>query len=115
MDSRRRPRWLRRSCFRRSFRSWPSGPRLRPPGVPGRVAWVGVPWTARGLWNVPVLAVSGARASRQVEGFDLESDPLEMNNLYGEPGNELLVKELKAELKRLQILYEDPILERYPL
>lgn len=40
------------------------------------------------------------------ELFDLESDPLEMNNLYGEPGNELLVNDLKAELKRLQILYE---------
>ena len=43
------------------------------------------------------------------ELFDLESDSLEMHNLYGEPGNETLVKELKAELKRLQILYEDPI------
>ena len=49
------------------------------------------------------------------ELFDLESDPLEMNNIYGEPGNEALVKELKAELKRLQIMYEDPILEKYPL
>ncbi|HHU25258.1 MAG TPA: sulfatase [Bacteroidales bacterium] len=49
------------------------------------------------------------------ELFDLESDPLEMNNLYGEPGNELLVNDLKAELKRLQILYEDPVLKEYPL
>ncbi len=49
------------------------------------------------------------------ELFDLESDPLEMNNMYGQPGNESLVNELKAELKRLQILYEDPILEKYPL
>lgn len=49
------------------------------------------------------------------ELFDLETDPLEMNNRYGEPDNEALVNELKAELKRLQIMYQDPILKKYPL
>lgn len=49
------------------------------------------------------------------ELFDLQTDPREMDNLYGKPGNESIVNELKAELKRLQIQYEDPVLEKYPL
>ncbi len=49
------------------------------------------------------------------ELFDLQTDPMEMDNLYGKPGNESIVNELKAELKRLQIQYEDPVLEKYPL
>ncbi len=49
------------------------------------------------------------------ELFDLQTDPMEMDNLYGKPGHESITNELKAELKRLQIQYEDPILEKYPL
>ncbi len=43
------------------------------------------------------------------ELFDLEKDPLQLHNLYGIPGTETLTEELKAELHRLQALYEDPI------
>ena len=32
-----------------------------------------------------------------------------MNNIYGKPGTEEITKELKAELKRLQEYYDDPI------
>ncbi len=49
------------------------------------------------------------------ELFDLQSDPKEMKNLYGNPEYDEVVKELKAELKRLQEQYDDPIREQYPL
>ena len=43
------------------------------------------------------------------ELFDLEKDPLQLHNLYGEPGMEAVTAELLAELHRLQALYQDPI------
>ena len=43
------------------------------------------------------------------ELYDLENDPNEMHNLYGRPEYEELTTELKAELKRLQEQYGDPI------
>ena len=43
------------------------------------------------------------------ELFDLQEDPSEMNNIYGKPGTEEITQELKAELKRLQEYYDDPI------
>ena len=39
------------------------------------------------------------------ELFDLENDPNELKNLYGEPGYEDITRELKEELQRLQKLY----------
>lgn len=42
------------------------------------------------------------------ELFDLKEDPAEMNNIYGSPGTEKIVKELKTEIQRLQELYEVP-------
>ena len=42
------------------------------------------------------------------ELFDLETDPLEINNIYGKAGTEVITKELKQELQRLQTLYEVP-------
>ena len=45
------------------------------------------------------------------ELFDLEKDPLQLHNLYGEPGTEGITAELMTELERLQKLYEDPIIE----
>jgi arylsulfatase A-like enzyme len=38
----------------------------------------------------------------QWELFDLVNDPLEMNNIYGQPGQEQLTTALKAELARLK-------------
>ena len=46
------------------------------------------------------------------ELYDLQEDPSEMNNLYGKPGTEEITKELKAELERLQVFYDDPIREK---
>ena len=43
------------------------------------------------------------------ELFDLQEDPNELNNIYGKPGTEDIIKELKAEMLRLQELYDDPI------
>jgi arylsulfatase A-like enzyme len=41
------------------------------------------------------------------ELYDLEKDPLELKNVYDEPGYAGVVKELKDKLKRLQALYGD--------
>ncbi|MDO5524014.1 MAG: DUF4976 domain-containing protein, partial [Bacteroidia bacterium] len=49
------------------------------------------------------------------ELFDLQTDPMEMNNLYGKPGYENIAQEMRAELKRLQEQYDDPIREKFPL
>ena len=49
------------------------------------------------------------------ELYDLQSDPKEMNNIYGAEGTEEITRELKNELKRLQTKYDDPILQQYPL
>ena len=46
------------------------------------------------------------------ELFDLKKDPLQLHNLYGEPGTERLLARLRAELVRLQTLYQDPIAEK---
>lgn len=46
------------------------------------------------------------------ELYDLQKDPQEMMNIYGLPGTEELTKQLKEELLRLQVLYDDPIRER---
>ena len=45
------------------------------------------------------------------ELFDLEADPMEMENIYGKPGTEEVTESLMRELVRLQELYEDPISE----
>ena len=42
------------------------------------------------------------------ELYDLESDPYEMVNLYHDPANELLIQDLKNEMKELQIFYKIP-------
>lgn len=43
------------------------------------------------------------------ELYDLETDPHEMNNLYGKEGYEEITDSLKAELYRLQEQYDDPV------
>ena len=46
------------------------------------------------------------------ELFDLKEDPAQMHNIYGQPGTEKVLEELRAELVRLQTLYDDPIAEK---
>lgn len=43
------------------------------------------------------------------ELYDLQNDPSELNNLYGNEGYEDITAELKAELARLQEKYNDPV------
>ena len=43
----------------------------------------------------------------QWEQYDLVNDPLEMNNIYGQPGQEQLTARLKAELLRLKHAVRD--------
>lgn len=45
------------------------------------------------------------------ELYDLQSDPQEMHNIYGQPGTETIARELKAELRRLQRKYGDQPVE----
>ena len=45
------------------------------------------------------------------ELYDLQNDPAEMHNLYGQEGTEEITKQLKEELLRLQVKYDDPIRE----
>lgn len=45
------------------------------------------------------------------ELFDLRNDPKEMHNIYGQPGTERITRKLRAELERLQVQYDDPIIE----
>jgi len=41
------------------------------------------------------------------ELYDLEEDPNELNNVYGNPAYADVVRELKAELKQLREQYKD--------
>ena len=43
------------------------------------------------------------------ELYDLQNDPMEMNNLYNKPGTEEVTKQLMDELHKLQKQYDDPI------
>lgn len=43
------------------------------------------------------------------EFFDLETDPMEMNNLFSDAAYAEMIQELKAKLKELQAKYKDPI------
>ena len=43
------------------------------------------------------------------ELYDLQADPSEMHNLYGQPEYESVVKELKEEMLKLQEQYNDPV------
>ena len=47
------------------------------------------------------------------ELYDLQEDRMEMHNIYGQLGTEKLTKELKDELLRLQVQYDDPIRNIY--
>ena len=45
----------------------------------------------------------------QWELYDLQTDPKEMHNLYGQPGYEEATQRMMAKLKELQRQYDDPI------
>ena len=49
------------------------------------------------------------------ELYNLNADPGETQNLYGQKGTEKQLKRLRKELKKLQLQYNDPILETYPI
>ncbi|MEG1905544.1 MAG: DUF4976 domain-containing protein, partial [Bacteroidales bacterium] len=43
------------------------------------------------------------------ELYDLQADPSEMNNLYGNPQYDAVTAELKEELEKLQQQYNAPV------
>lgn len=43
------------------------------------------------------------------ELYDLKEDPQQLNNIYDTPEGQKIVQELEPELRRLQVLYEDPV------
>ena len=45
------------------------------------------------------------------ELYNLNEDPNELHNIYGQPGTEKVTKRLMRELNRLQVQYDDPIRE----
>jgi len=51
----------------------------------------------------------------QWELYDLQNDPQELHNLYGQPGTEKVTRQLRRQLHLLQEEYDDPIRERFPL
>ena len=51
----------------------------------------------------------------QWELYDLQNDPTEMHNIYGQPGTEEITARMTQKLKEQQELYDDPIRERYPI
>ncbi len=57
----------------------------------------------------------GERPAQQVdqwEMYNLNEDPTEMHNIYGQKGTEKQLKRLQKELVRLQKQYDDPIQEK---
>lgn len=49
------------------------------------------------------------------ELYDLQTDPNEMNNLYGRPEMDKVTRTLRKELKKLQEQYDDPIRQKWPI
>ncbi|MBR1890011.1 MAG: sulfatase [Alloprevotella sp.] len=49
------------------------------------------------------------------ELYDLQADPHELHNIYGQPGTEKATRRMRKELKRLQLQYHDPILNDFTL
>lgn len=49
------------------------------------------------------------------ELFDLEKDPTEMHNIYGQPGTEEITRSMMLKLKKAQEDYDDPIRYAYPI
>ncbi len=71
--------------------------------------------TADGWKLVHFYPSDGERPQQMVdqwEMYDLNSDPREMHNIYGQKGMEKQTKRLQKELVKLQKQYDDPILEK---
>ena len=49
------------------------------------------------------------------ELYDLQNDPMEMHNIFGQEGTEQVTADLMKELKRLQVQYDDPVLKEFPI
>jgi len=49
------------------------------------------------------------------ELFDLQEDPKEMTNIYGQPGTEAVTADMMQKLKAAQEQYDDPIRFTYPI
>ena len=49
------------------------------------------------------------------ELYDLQNDPSEMHNIYGQPGSEEITKHMRSILKQAQQQYNDPICHKYPI
>ena len=49
------------------------------------------------------------------ELFDLENDPYEMHNIYGERGTEGVTRSMMYLLDSLQVHYDDPVRHQFPL
>lgn len=49
------------------------------------------------------------------ELYDLDSDPMEMHNLYGQPGTEAVLERMMSKLKNVQEQYDDSIRFSYPI
>lgn len=64
------------------------------------IFYYGQPLGRKGCGGVPVEPA-------EWELYDLLADPAEMYNIYGEPGREKLIGELKTELLRLKRMYGD--------
>lgn len=47
------------------------------------------------------------------ELYDLQQDPSELNNIYGDPKYADVTKQMMSELDSLQVLYDDPIRFKY--
>lgn len=49
------------------------------------------------------------------ELYDLQEDPGEMHNIFGQPGTEAVTQRMMERLKKAQERYDDPIREQFPL
>lgn len=49
------------------------------------------------------------------ELYDLEKDPTEMHNIYGQPGTEEITRHMRQVLREAQEKYDDPIRFTYPI
>lgn len=49
------------------------------------------------------------------ELYDLQEDPTEMRNIFGQPGTEDITKSMMQKLKAAQEQYDDPIRFKYPI